>query len=491
MYSIGQVLIISSLLLFASVLASKISVRLGIPALLFFLIIGILTNKWEVGIISFFKTPSIAQNIGIITLVLVLFLGGLETDFNHVRPIVKSSLVLSTFGVLITALVVGFFLQWATHGYLDFTESLLLGTIVSSTDAAAVFSILSARNMKLRAHIGPLLESESGSNDVIVYSLLLFLLKRLTMPHVGLHTIIPYFLQEMFIGAVGGILLGYFMVFVINKIQLGYPGLYLPLVLSMVFFGYAIINSLHGSGFLAVYMAAIALSQKDFIHKKSLIETLKGISWLMQIFMFITFGLLVVPLKLLEITSWGIQLSLVLMLVARPLAVFISLAYSSFNLKHKLFISWVGLRGAVPIIFATYLYALDQEKASTMFHLVFFIVLISISLQGTTLYPLVKWMKLEDKGLQKHKQILETSDAVKKMLIELVVPKNSIAHNKPIVELNFPKNALIALIHRDKRYLTAHGKTIIKANDKLLIMMDAKKDLKAIKISLGILSAKI
>jgi len=471
-------------------LSSKISVRLGVPALLFFLIIGMLISNWEVGVVLFLKDLNIAQSIGIITLVLVLFLGGLETEFNHVRPILKSSIVLSTLGVLTTAMVVGCFLHWATSGYLSFTESLLLGTIVSSTDAAAVFSILGARDLQLKTHLGPLLESESGSNDVIVYSLLIFLIKRITLPTTSLYMIIPYFFQEMFIGAVGGVILGYGMVFVINKIHLTYPGLYLVLVISMIFGGYALVNSLHGSGFLAMYVGAIMLNSKGFIYKKRIIETLKGISWLMQIVMFITFGLLMMPSEFIIIIPLGVQLALVLMLIARPLSVFLLLIRSSFKLKHKLFISWVGLRGAVPIIFATYLYVLPIEKASMMFHLIFFIVLVSIMIQGTTLYPLVQWLGLEQPGSKKLSQVLETSDAVKKMLIELVVPSGSIAHEKPIVELNFPKNALIALIYRNKRYLTAHGKTIIKAHDKLLIMMDAKKDLRPIKESLGLISSK-
>ncbi|MEM7173817.1 MAG: potassium/proton antiporter, partial [Bacteroidota bacterium] len=484
--SLEQMIVISSLLLFIGVLASKISVKLGVPALLFFLIIGALVSGWNVEVIAFFKNPHIAQRIGILTLVLVLFLGGLETDFNHVRPVLRSSIMLSTFGALINTAVVSIFVRWITKGYLGLTECFLLGTIVSSTDAAAVFSILGTRDMKLKANIEPVIESESGSNDVVINSSLLFLLKLFKYPDTSLYSVIPYFFQEIFIGALGGVLLGYFMWFVINKINLTYPGLYLALVLSMIFLGYAVINSLHGSGFLGVYMAAIVLSQKDFIQKKSLLKTLKGLSWLMQIGMFITFGLLVIPGRLMEVSYWGIQLSFVLIFIARPIAVFASLAYSSFKFKHKLFISWVGLRGAVPLIFATYLYSLDHPQANTLFHLVFFVVLVSISLQGTTLYPLANWLRLEDVRQQKHKSISESADEVKKMLIELVVPVGSIVHDKPIVELNFPKNALIALIHRDKRYFTAHGQTVIKANDRLLIMINAKKDLGAIKESLGI-----
>jgi len=486
MFSIDHILILCSILLFVSVVASKISDKLGVPTLLFFLLIGMFVSQVAPEI-AHVKNRDTTKLLGIITLTFVLFFGGVETSFSHVRAVLKRGIVLSTLGVLITTFIVGFFLQWATGGKLNLTEGLLLGSIVASTDAAVVFSILRSHNIKLKAGLGPLLELESGSNDVMVYFLMTFLLSLLKGHNTSIYFALPIFFQEMILGALGGVVMGYVILFVVNKIHLSYPGLYSPLVFSLIFMTYGMVNSLHGSGFLAVYIAGMILGNQDFIHKKGLIRFYKGISWLMQIVMFIALGLLVVREQMLQVLGLGILLSLVLMLIARPISVFVSLLGSEFNFKQKFFISWIGLRGAVPIIFATYLYVLEEQKAHMMFHLIFIIVLVSIFLQGTTLRPLARWLKLEDTALSKRdQQFLNVSDEVKKMLIELEIPVGSPASEKPIVELGFPQNALIALIYRDKRYLTAQGSTLIKPHDRLLIMVDAKKDLKAIKACLGV-----
>ena len=480
------------MVLFVSILSSKLSNKLGIPTLIFFLLIGIFVGQYKPELIPG-DHQLIAQRLGMLALVLVLFSGGLETEFKHIRPIWKSGILLSTLGALITALLVGYFLKWSTAGTLNLSlwEGLLVGTIVASTDAAAVFSILRARNIKLKANLGELLEFESGSNDVMVFFLMNIFLKMLAGGDVGVMGVILSFIKEMVIGFAGGLLLGYAMVFVINKINLSYPGLYPAFVLSMLFMGYALVSKLHGSGFLAVYICGMVLGNNDLLHKKSLIQFYKGMGWLMQIMMFIALGVLADLGKLMEIIPYGLKLAFILMVVARPLSVFLAMHFSSFAVRHKAFISWVGLRGAVPIVFAAYLHGkngLAEGKYEAIFHLIFFVVIISVLLQGTTLYPCARWLKLDNKIVtaRQEKQVRQLSDVVKRMLIQFEVPADSAVDGKSVVTLGLPESVHIAIIHRENQYLQPRGDTQIKVGDRLVVMLDTKKDLNEVKSILGI-----
>lgn len=494
------VLMIGALLLLISILGSKVSVRLGFPTLIIFIGIGIITRKIidsSTGTtMDVNQLKPIAKLLGVITLTFILFSGGLETDKNHVYPIRKSGLLLSTLGVLCTAVIVGLFLYLGHYSDArwSFSIGLLVGAIVSSTDAAAVFSILRSRNINLKANIGPLLELESGSNDVMVYFLMTFLLSLLADPSTSIWSALPRFLIEMGVGAVGGLATGLVMFFVLNRINLPHKSLYPLLTLGMIFLPYTFVNMLHGSGYLAVYIAGITLGTRDFICRRSILKFYEGFGWLLQIGMFITLGLLVDLTILVQVIPWGIALSLVLMLFARPLSVFLSLLGSSFTRKQKVFISWVGLRGAVPIVFATYLYGdhglTDTSLANELFHLIFFIVLISVLVQGSTLYPLAKKLDLEDKKIKKKhkKHILQINDQVKKMLISLEIPPNSPADDKLLVDVGLPKGSLIVLVCRDNSYFPARGSTLLKAYDKLFVVIDTKKEKKAIEACLGIIS---
>ncbi|MEM9737856.1 MAG: potassium/proton antiporter [Bacteroidota bacterium] len=484
---IESFLITFSLLLFFSVVASKLSTKFGVPSLIVFLMIGI--GASQLGIAH--MNPEGAKFIGVLTLILILFLGGLETDLQHIKPILYSGLFVSTFGSLLTALLVAFFLKWLTAStlQLNMAEGLLVGSIVASTDAAAVFSILRSHQLRLKNHLGPLLEMESGSNDVMVYFLMTVAMRFIKESNFTFLQALPMFFSEMIIGTLGGIILGFGMLWVVNNISLRYSGLYPTFTLSMLFFSYSLVNMMHGSGFLAVYIVGIMMGRQDFMHKRSFMKFCKGLEWLLQIAMFVALGLLVTPKSLGAVLSIGLILSLFLMIIARPISVFLGLSLSKYDFKHKAFISWVGLRGAVPIVFGTYLYSLpDVMKADSMFHLIFFVVIVSIVIQGTTLYPLAKWLNLEDKRIlaQKDKQILELSDDVKKMLIQLELPVASPANNTKLVDLGMPKNTLIVLIHRDNRYFTPHGNTPIQASDKLFVMINSKKELKEVKKCLHI-----
>jgi cell volume regulation protein A len=483
-FTVESILLVGSFLLFISILASKLSSHLGIPTLLIFLAIGMLAGEDGLGGIQF-ESPYVAKVLGTVTLTLILFSGGLDTNFEHIRPIIWNGILLSTGGVLITALAIGLFVAWIT----DFTliEGMLVGAIVSSTDAAAVFSILRSKNLQLKDNLSPTLELESGSNDAMAYFLMIFFTKLLTTsPGMSIWAAIPRFFQEMLLGGLIGIVVGKAMVLVVNKIQLAYEALYPGITLAMILFTYSATNFIHGNGFLAVYIAGIILGSQNFIHKNSLVRFYDGISWLMQVVMFISLGLLVSPHKLIPIAGVGMLIAAALMFIARPLSVFISLAFTKVNFNQKLFISWVGLRGAVPIVFATHPLLESVSKSDKIFHIVFFIVLTSVLLQGTTLYPLAKWLKLEEAAPEKKIKPISLAEDVKGELVELVVPLNSMVEEKKLVEIDFPKSALIVLIKRADRYLTPRGDTALKGGDKLLIMAEDKNEIKAIKESLGV-----
>lgn len=483
-FTVEAILIVGSFLLFISILASKFSTKAGIPTLLIFLAIGMLAGSDGLGGIRF-ENPYAAKMLGAITLTLILFSGGLDTAYSHIQPIIWHGVLLSTLGVLVTAFSIGYFIYLIA----DFSliEGLLIGSIVSSTDAAAVFSILHSRNLNLKANLIPTLELESGSNDAMAYFLMIFFTNLLiTNQDISIPAAIPRFCQEMAVGGIVGLVVGQLMVFVVNKVQLVYEALYPGLTLAIILFTYSATNFIHGSGFLAVYIAGIMLGSQNFIHKKSLVQFYEGISWLMQAVMFIVLGLLVFPHKLMPILGIGLLVSCFVMFIARPISVFLSLAFTRVTLKAKVFLSWVGLRGAVPIIFATHPLLEGVDKADKIFHIVFFIVFTSVLLQGTTLYPLAKWLQLEE-AIDSPKSSMLLSEDVKSKLLELIVPQDSIAAGKKIVELGCPKGMFIVLINRNRNYLTPRGSTEIEPGDKLMIMMDNKEEMQAVKACLGIM----
>jgi cell volume regulation protein A len=472
--SIENILLFGSALLFISIVASKTSFKFGIPALILFIIVGMLAGSEGLGGI-YFNDPEIARFLGVIALTLILFSGGLDTKWESIRPILKDGISLSTVGILITAAIVGIF-SYYILGF-TFMEGMLLGAIVSSTDAAAVFSILRSRNIGLKGNVRPLLEFESGSNDPMAYFLTISLTYLVAHPEASLLSLIPEFFRAMILGGVCGYSFGKLMTWIINRIRLDIDGLYPVLTLSLVFFTFSFTDFIGGNGFLAVYLAGLLLGNSNFIHKKSLTKFYDGQAWLMQIIMFLTLGLLVFPSKIEPIVGHGILISLLLIFVARPIAVFISLAFAKdMDYRKKLFISWVGLRGAVPIVFATYPLLAGVTHASMIFNLVFFISVSSVLLQGTTLPIVAKWLHVSvpEKLKRKFPIDLELKEGSKSELVELDVPPGSAVIGKAVVELALPKTASIVLVNRDGKYLAANGDTVMQSGDHILIVADNK-----------------
>jgi potassium/hydrogen antiporter len=478
--STENILLLGSALLFVSILASKTSFRLGIPALIIFLIIGMLAgSEGPVGV--YFDDPHIAKFLGIVALTFILFSGGLDTKWVSVKPVLKNGIALATIGVAITAGIVGVFSYFLLG--LTLTEGLLVGAIVSSTDAAAVFSILRSRNIGLKGHIRPLLEFESGSNDPMAYFLTINLTYLVMNPETSVMTLIPKFFMSMIIGAACGYFMGKFMVFTINRIKLDIQGLYPVLILSLVFFTFSFTDFIGGNGFLAVYLSALVLGNTNFIHKKSLMKFYDGQAWVMQIIMFLTMGLLVYPSHVVPVAGQGILISLILIFIARPLAVLISLSFSKdMDLRKKIFVAWVGLRGAVPIIFATYPLIAGLEHAAMIFNLVFFISVSSVLLQGTTIPIIGRWLgvSVPSKIKRKFPLDIEIQDNFKSELIELDIAPQSPSSGRAVVDLNLPPGAFIVLIHRNGQYFSPNGETVLSGGDHLLIMADNSSTVKRV-----------
>lgn len=466
-----NILFVGSLLLLISILAGKTSYKFGVPTLLLFLTIGMIAGSEGIGGIQF-DNPKIAEFIGIVALNFILFSGGLDTNWSDVKPVLREGVMLSTVGVLLTALSLGVFVWLLT----DFTiyESMLLGSIVSSTDAAAVFSILRSKSLALRTNLRPTLELESGSNDPMAYVLTIIFLTLVVNQDQSLLSVIPLFFQQMILGGLGGFLFGRLCKFIINSINLDFEGLYSILVITLMFLTFSITDFLGGNGFLAIYICAVYLGNQDIIHKRSILKMYDGLAWLMQIILFLTLGLLVFPSQILPIMGVGLLISLFLILAARPIGVLISLMFFKMKLRRRFYISWVGLRGAVPIVFATYPLLAGIDKASMMFNIVFFISVTSVIIQGTTLSIVAKWLNVASPETIKSPSATDLilSENPKAEMKEFVITDQCYAVNKKIVELKFPKNAIIAMIQRNGNYMTPNGSTKIESKDKLIVLAD-------------------
>jgi cell volume regulation protein A len=485
MISIEHILLGTAVLLLLSILASKASGRLGVPSLLLFLGVGMLAGSEGPGGIPF-DNAYVAQSLGVVALVFILFAGGLETAWESARTVIWKAVALSTLGVIITALSVGLFATYIL-GF-SLLQGLLLGAIVSATDAATVFAVLRARSVGLKGEIRPLLELESGSNDPMAVFLTVGLTGLLTRPDASMLGLIPHFFQQMALGALLGYAFGKGMVFVINRMRLEAEGLYPVMTMAMVMLAYAGTAAVGGNGFLAVYLAGLVLGNHDFIHKQSLIRFHDGLAWLMQIAMFLALGLLVFPSRLLPVMGAGLLAALVLMFVARPLSVYITLVFTRMGWREKTMISWVGLRGAVPIILATFPLLAGVPHADTIFNIVFFIVLTSVLLQGTTLPVVARWLKVDALLPVKHQYPLEVVETgghkVTSELIEVPIPADSPTVGRQIVELGLPRGALVVLVGRQEEFFVPRGATVLEAGDSLLVLAD-KESLAAVRALVG------
>jgi cell volume regulation protein A len=470
--SLELILMIAALLLILSIVAGKASLRFGLPAPLLFLIIGMLAGSdGPLGI--YFDDAWLAQSVGVLALVLILFSGGLGTDWQMIRPVLWTGLILANLGVLISALLVAV----AAHLLLQFSilEGFLLGAIISSTDAAAVFAVMRTRDVNLRDNLEGLIELESGSNDPIAVFLTIGLTMVLAEPSRSLASLAPLFVLQMTVGGVAGYAMGRLMAITINRARLQLEGLYPALALGLVLLTYGGTALINGSGFLAVYLAGIVLGNCNFAHKRSLIRFYDGLAWLMQIAMFLVLGLLVYPSRIVPIIGEGLLMSAFLIFVARPVAVFVSLACSRYDWRAKAMVSWAGLRGAAPIVLATFPLLAGLDRAGMVFNLVFFIVLTSVLIQGTTIAHVARWLGVQQPRPQAtfhYPQEFIPQVSASSQLVELTVAPGSPACGRAIMELGLPRGALVVLINRDDDSLVPGGTTILEPGDRVLLLAE-------------------
>ncbi len=469
--TIEFILLAASGLLLLSVIASKAFGRMGIPALLLFLCIGMLAGSDGPGGIHF-DNPWLAQSLGVVALTFILFAGGMDTEWGSVRRVLGIGIGLSTIGVAVTAGLVGWFATTALQ--MSWSEGLLIGAIVSSTDAAAVFAVMRSRYVSLRGSLKPLLELESGSNDPMAVFLTIGMISLITGASDSPLDLVPMFIRQMVLGGAIGYGVGKLMVLLVNRLHLEYEGLYPVLTLSLVLFTYSGSTWLGGNGFLAVYLAGLMMGNSEFAHKRSLTRFHDGVAWLMQISMFLVLGLQVFPVQLVPIASTGLLLALFLMFIARPVAVFATLAFTHLNMREKTMVAWVGLRGSVPIILATFPLLAEVPQALTTFHLVFFIVLTSVLLQGTSIPIVARWLAV-DEPLTPRKEsspIWDAPTSLKSGLLEVQIPEHSWAIGQRLLDLGLPKGAFILLIARKGKCFVPDGTTVLHTNDSLLAFTD-------------------
>ncbi len=473
MIPLEYILLIGSVLVLVSIAVAKLSDNLGIPTLLLFLGIGMLAGSEGPGGI-YFNDAGLAQSIGIIALIFILFAGGLDTQWSEVKPVFRQALSLATLGVFLTALAVGIFASAVLE--VSLLTAMLLGAIVSSTDAAAVFSVLRSKNVSLRGQLKPLLELESGSNDPMAVFLTIGFIQLLTTPETSFGSLVWFFVVQMGLGAVAGWTTGKAMVFMINRVKIYYEGLYPVLMLASAVLIYSVTTSIGGSGFLAVYVAGLIAAHSEFIQKKSLLRFFDGLAWLSQIAMFLTLGLLVFPSHIVPVIGAGLLVSAFLMVVARPLSVFISLSFARITLREKTLVSWVGLRGAVPIVLATFPLIAGLPNAELLFNIVFFIVLTSALLQGWSIPLAARMLRLDAPMDRIRRSPIEFSpvEGADTELVDMIVPYNAAIAGQSIVDLGLPHDSLIVLISRNDNYLVPCGGTVLQEGDTILVLVNKK-----------------
>lgn len=482
-----NILFFGSAMLFISIIASKAGARTGIPVLLLFLIIGMLAGVDGLGIN--FSNPSIAQFIGNIALIVILFSGGIDTQFSNIRKILVPGITLATIGVVVTAAITGIFIWFLFGKSLGILEAFLLASVMASTDSASVFGILRGKGINIRSKVQSLLEFESGSNDPIAYLLTIILIQLIqSAGGTSAWEILFELFLQLSVGFLLGWLLGKAMVWIINHINLNNASLYAVLMLTCSFLIFSIVNKCSGNGFLAVYIAGMVIGNHKILHGKSIAKFTDGQAWLGQIIMFLTLGLLVNPHELVSITWQGLVIGLFLIFIARPATVFLCIGASKkFNFKSKLFISWVGLRGAVPIIFATYPLTAKMPEATLFFNIVFFITMLSLLIQGMSIPWFAKVLNQEGRTEAPKSEFgMELPEDIKGAMAEIEITPQTLEDGNQVMSLPLNENTLVVMVKRHDQYMIPKGNTTLQSGDKLLLIADNENALKRSVRQLGL-----
>ena len=479
-FTAENILLIGSILLFVSIVVGKTGYRFGVPALLLFLLVGMLFGSDGLGLQ--FHNAKIAQFIGMVALSVILFSGGMDTKFKEIRPILSPGIVLSTVGVFLTALFTGLFIWYLsgmswTNIHFPLITSLLLASTMSSTDSASVFAILRSQKMNLKHNLRPMLELESGSNDPMAYMLTIVLIQFIQSDGMGTGNIIGSFIIQFLVGAAAGYILGKLAILILNKINIDNQSLYPILLLSFVFFTFAITDLLRGNGYLAVYIAGMMVGNHKITFRKEIATFMDGLTWLFQIIMFLMLGLLVNPHEMIEVAVVALLIGVFMIVIGRPLSVFLCLLpFRKITLKSRLFVSWVGLRGAVPIIFATYPVVANVEGSNMIFNIVFFITIVSLIVQGTSVSFVARLLHLST-PLEKtgNDFSVELPEEIDTDLSDMTITMEMLNEADTLKDMNLPKGTLVMIVKRGDEFLIPNGTLKLHVGDKLLLISEKNK----------------
>ena len=483
-FTAENILLIGAILIFCSILISKTGYRFGIPTLLLFLLVGMGFGSDGLGLQ--FDSASDAQFIGMMALSIILFTGGMDTKLHDIRPVLAQGILLSTVGVLVTTLLTGGFIYFLSSSTsadiaLPLLTSLLLAATMSSTDSASVFNLLRSQKMNLKENLRPMLELESGSNDPMAYMLTIALIQVVASgSDLSIGGVAKDLLVQFFFGGVIGFAFGKFSVWLINKIELSNASLYPILLLSLVFITFTTTDLLKGNGYLAVYIAGVVVGNARLVFRKEVNTFMNGLTWLFQIVMFLSLGLLVNPHEMLDVAWIAVLIALFMILVARPVSVFLCLLpFRGMSHRARWFVSWVGLRGAVPIIFATYPVVAGIPGSQQIFNVVFFITLLSLIIQGMTISAGARMLHLDLPQEKEGNEFgVELPEEIDSQLMDQTLTADMLKNGNRLADMDIPKGTLVMLVKRGNEFIIPNGQVELYEGDKLLFISENPKNTK-------------
>ena len=463
-----QLMLCCGLILLICITSSKVLYRFGVPLLLIFIFLGMIFGVMVIDFSDFQLTGKIAS----IALVFIMFYGGFGTNWSMARPKAAPSILMSTLGTIITFFITGVFVYLIFK--ISFLESLLIGAVVSSTDAASVFAILRSQKLNLEGSLASLLEVESGSNDPVACMLTLIILT--LMGGGTVMNLIPLVISQIVIGIMIGTLIAMASIYLIRHANFEIESFYIIFIIAMAIIAYSLSEWMGGNGYLSVYISGIIIGNSKIPHKKTLVHFLDGVSWIMQIILFFILGLLANPLELPKVIGKSVVISLGIIFIARPISVFLVLKKFDFNTKEKLFIAWVGLRGAASIVFAIFALNYGISINNDIYHIIFFIALISVGVQGTLIPIIAKRLELLDNNRPVLKTFNDYVEERNTKVMELKIEGTCKLINKSIMDANIPEEILIAMIKREGEIIIPKGASIIKEGDILVVVGNCLED---------------
>lgn len=468
----GHLLLVAGALLASGIAASLMAGRLRVPGLIVVLVLAMAIGSDGLGLIQFggeSRDVELARTVGVIALAFILFEGGLAAGWAEIRPVLRTSVALAVVGTVVQAVVVGLTAGWVLD--LSSTEGLLLGSIVAATDSAAIFAVL--RGSSLEKRLARILEGESGLNDPVAIVLVLGFIQFVQEPGYTLLDMLVLAVTELAIGVVVGLAVGRLAVLAFRSARLGAPGLYPVASIAFAALGFGIADVLHGSGFISVYLVGLALGSAAIPGKRTIDEFHDGLAWISQIVMFMTLGLLVNPSEFGGVIGESLLVAGVLMLVARPLSVYLSTLGSGLNLRESTLVGWAGLRGAVPIVLATFPVIAGVDEGGVFFNIVFFVVLASTLIQGVTLEPLARKLGVtgDEPALPRPLHEVGTIRRLGAEVLEYPVRESDAIAGVRVNQLELPREALVSVIVRDDEALLPRGSTEVQGGDRLHILV--------------------